>query len=1016
MNVTAFLRTAGALLGGLLIISAAGGATGYACYTARVSTGQMRDDALQHARDTARGLAASYADQIGRQLLGFDQTLEAMVRDQEANPARFNLKDWQAKAVTLNGVTRDMFMTDETGIIRQSTVPEFLGQSAADLDIFRQAADRADKRPGTLVGLTTVNPIMRQWHLDIVRVLHKPDGSFGGMIDAEYRILPIAAMFQAANPPEESFIALTGLIDGKLRASIGPRTPTPGASIADSQMFAAVDAADSGVWVGPSAPDAAIRIHAFRHIPGRDLAVIAGVSQAAALRPVEERAFQTRLYAIAVTALSALIVLFVAGTLIAARRRAAGMRIDRANLASANALAEVSRVQREAVSRRLSAAFSAVNDGLAIFDAHLNLLEWNPHFPERLGVNPSFVRVGMPMEELLRFQAEAGAFGPEVEPEAEVERRAALLRAGTFDGSLRFQAAGRFIEPRYRPLAEGGFIALLVDVTEARQSRQAVRDAMEAMDRARSARGRVLAAISHEWRDRMGILTRAIEALRAAVGDGDAVSRVARTAAHAAAVADETDDMLAMETDSVVPTPALLAVEPMIRDAVDRFQPIAADGGLTVWPVIAPDAPEELVADRARVRQLAGLLLLEASRIAEPDTMWLIADAGGAEERDSVSLRLTVRCFGPPLSPERRAAMFPGFDTIAPPGAKGDGPRAGTGLERAILGHLARVMGGVARCESWSTDTGRTGNDLIVTLPMSALPARLGRPADGAGAEPTIPARTNGAAVAIQRTRVLLAGPATGLRMAAMTLLRREGHLVDTVPTGRRALEVLGSTPYDIVFLDSAPPDMPLVSLATEIRELPGATRSIPLIALAPPHEDLEEQRWRAAGIDGVLADPPSFADLTAAIHRAVWLSTAPVREDDAMTVIAAATEEGIPILSAERVTELRDNIQAAQLAEMVEEAIVDLQQRLTPLRRALSASANGAILTQAHTMVGVAAGYGMTVVAARLRAIMTAARENRLDTIAGAADVVETDISRAAAALRQVLKVQTSALHAPSR
>ena len=159
-----------------------------------------------------------------------------------------------------------------------------------------------------------------------------------------------------------------------------------------------------------------------------------------------------------------------------------------AQLAAANALAEVSRAQADAIERRLQATFAAVTEGIAIFDAHLNLVEWNALFPERSGVNASFVRTGIPLEDLLRRQAQAGYFGEAADVDAEVDRRAALLRAGNFGASQSFQTEGRVIELRCRPLPEGGFVALYTDVTEARRARQALRDSREALRHEQSAR------------------------------------------------------------------------------------------------------------------------------------------------------------------------------------------------------------------------------------------------------------------------------------------------------------------------------------------------------------------------------------------------------------------------------------------------------------------------------------------------------------------------------------------------
>lgn len=1000
MKVSAFLRVASTGLAGFLVVAAAGGVTGYAWYQANKSTETFRRDALVRAQDTARGLAASYTEQINRQILAFDQSLDTMARAVDSDPGSFNLEEARKRATALNGLARDIFITDETGVIRQTTVAEFAGRSAADMEVFRVAAERANDKPVLVIGQASVNPIMRQWHLDMVRTLHHADGSFAGIIDADYRVNAITALFQAAVPPEESFVALTGLIDGKLRASIGPRVVNPTASIAETPMFAAVDAADSGVWTGPSAADAVVRIHAFRHIPGRDLAVIAGVSQAEALRPVELWAFQARAMAGAISGLSAVIAILIFGSMIGAGRRARRARIAQTNLSSASALAEVSRAQMEVAVRRLSATLAAVADGLAIFDAHLNLVEWNGAFPERAGINASFVRAGLAMEDILRMQAEAGAFGPDVEVDAEVERRAALMRAGNFGTSLSFQSGARFIELRCRPLSEGGFVALYTDVTEGREARQRMQDLRGTLSRERGSRARLLAAITHELRERAAGLTRAIERLRgielppAVAG---AVTRVERGTSSILTLADEAADLPRMEADAVVVEPSLVAVESLLRTAVNEFQSIAGDRGLTVYLVNDPSAPAEVVVDQARLRQIAHLLLSEAARYADQETMWLIADAGAPEEQGHVALRVMVRCYGTLLTAEQRAALFPPFDQIAPPESATTWLR-GTGLERAIIAHLARLMGGEARCESWATAAGQTGIDLVVTWPLSALPARLGRaPGDTDADTDAAPA-----AEPSPRTRVLTAGAQTGLRMAAMTLLRREGHLVHTAANGREVIEAMRTTPYDIVFLDAALPDMTLTAAADRIREMIGPSRTLPLIALAGEHDATDERSWRTAGIDDILADPPSLSDLLGAIHKHVWQSagttgTEPVAVEEEM-------EEGIPILSAERISELRANIQAAELASMVEECIIDLQYRLTPLRRALASASIGTIQTEAHAMVGVAAGYGMQVVAARLRAIILAAKEARLYTIDGAADVVEADLARAAAALRRVL------------
>ena len=211
---------------------------------------------------------------------------------------------------------------------------------------------------------------------------------------------------------------------------------------------------------------------------------------------------------------------------------------------------------------------------------------------------------------------------------------------------------------------------------------------------------------------------------------------------------------------------------------------------------------------------------------------------------------------------------------------------------------------------------------------------------------------------------------------------------------------------YDIVFLDFALPDMTLASVLATMREMPGPARTLPVVVLAPPHDEADARAWRDIGVDEILPNPPSLEDLTAAIGRQVWLSHSSASALGSMPGLEQETEEGIPILSAERIAELRANIKADELLEMVEECIADLFHRLPALRRSLAAGAPGAITAQTHAMVGMAGGYGMAVLEARLRAILVAVRARRLDTIDGAAAVVEADLTRAAAALRRTLRL----------
>jgi len=137
----------------------------------------------------------------------------------------------------------------------------------------------------------------------------------------------------------------------------------------------------------------------------------------------------------------------------AAEMREAALIADNATLSEAASRAE-------AKARQLDGVLAALSDGVSVVDAELRLVGWNPRFAECAGVPRRALRIGMPMAEVLRLQAEAGEFGL-VDPEAEVAQRMALLRGGFFVPRVRRERPdGSTVELRRAALPEGGFVTV----------------------------------------------------------------------------------------------------------------------------------------------------------------------------------------------------------------------------------------------------------------------------------------------------------------------------------------------------------------------------------------------------------------------------------------------------------------------------------------------------------------------------------------------------------------------------
>ncbi len=899
----------------------------------------------------------------------------------------------------LNGLSRDMVLTDENGVIRQSSVNEAINQNASGLDYFRALADQGDRSTGApidqmYIGPAAIDGIMRQWHMNVARALHYPDGSFAGVLDADYRIAAITDVFSQTDLGAGAFISLAGLDDGKLRGVVGPTLADPDAGIGDTAMFAAIRDTNNGIWTGPSAADAVQRIHAFRHIPGRQLAVVVAMNEDEAMHPADEWAVEAQVFATCITVLlTGLAWLLISGTW-RARRRAAIMTEERAILASSNAQLDVARALAADKTEQLETTLAGMHDGVSIVDAHMCLVEWNARFPAIAGVPPEILRVGLPMEEILRVQIRTGQFGAVSDPNTEFARHMLEMQSTRFATVQRQRPDGHMIELRRNRLPEGGFVALYADITEQKQTEDALRQARAATETATAGRSRMVGILSHGLRPAVASLLNAMRSL----DDGAKLVTVARQTAD---LLNDSLDLAQIEDGTVSIEPGLFALRPLLEDCATAFAGQAAERGLTIHVAVADRTPEMLITDRDRLRQVLNTLLSIAVKNGRPGAIRLTAEPG---EIPNAAIRLTVRDNGPVIAPDVREMLVRPFSWPENPNGK---EAAALGL--SICRHLMVLMGGQIGCDLWN-DKGRDGNSFWIALPAGAVaqPARPEPPAPEpvqAVDQPEPADRPAGITDLLERgiprTRVLLVG---ANEPAIAPELRRQGHHVDCAANGLAMIAAVKTTPYDLVFIDFSLPDMSGPDAARLIRALPGPTRTMPIVAFASPISARDEALCKVAGMNGIV--PPS--DLIASLRAYVW-SGSPDADDSTGTMDeadAAAPHNKALVLARSQMEALRAKLPAPTFANLIEEGLLDLESRLPALRRALMVGAPAAVNAHANAMAGMAESYGLTALEVRLRAIMTAAASNELPALGPSVVTdLEADFNAANKALRRLLE-----------
>ena len=206
-------------------------------------------------------------------------------------------------------------------------------------------------------------------------------------------------------------------------------------------------------------------------------------------------------------------------------------------------------------------------------------------------------------------------------------------------------------------------------------------------------------------------------------------------------------------------------------------------------------------------------------------------------------------------------------------------------------------------------------------------------------------------------TRVLVAADNPVNQRVVVRMLERRGYQVDSVTTGRAAVDATGRTHYALVFMDCQMPEMDgyAASAAIRARTRPGE-RHVVIIALTASVRAGVAEDCLAAGMDGYIEMPLTSAKLNAVLRQ--WAGPAPAHAvvvpppalppDESVFDPAVLDTVGVP---AEELPAFTREIVATYLR--------DTSARLAALRTALLQADAPAVALTAHALKGSSATIG---------------------------------------------------------
>ncbi|MEL7028180.1 MAG: ATP-binding protein [Pseudomonadota bacterium] len=384
----------------------------------------------------------------------------------------------------------------------------------------------------------------------------------------------------------------------------------------------------------------------------------------------------------------------------------------------------------------------------------------------------------------------------------------------------------------------------------ARQEAEAARMRAELADRSKSD---FLAMMSHEIRTPMnGVLGMAglLSAGDLAPAQRECVDIIRESGATLIAIINDILEYSRLEAGGVVLEKQPFGLREWATRTVTLMAAKGAEKSLTVSLKIADDAPDNLIADKSRIRQVLVNLLSNAVKFTDQGeinvSLEVVEGDGGVHE-----LVGEVSDTGIGIAPDAQSQLFERFKQADSSIARRFG---GAGLGLSICKQLLELMGG----RIWLESVPDVGSKFGFSVPVVVAdgPADASRPPPG----PSLGASDG--------LRVLVAEDNAINQKVVAGILEQLGFDFVLVEDGAEALEAARGGDFDVVLMDIRMPRMDGLAATREIRKLEDAAGRVPVIALTANASEQDRQACVEAGLTGHVDKPIDPGELLAEIRR----------------------------------------------------------------------------------------------------------------------------------------------------
>ena len=404
-----------------------------------------------------------------------------------------------------------------------------------------------------------------------------------------------------------------------------------------------------------------------------------------------------------------------------------------------------------------------------------------------------------------------------------------------------------------------GYRGAALDITSRKNFEQALVKEKEAAQAATIAKSQFLAMMSHEIRTPLNSVLGFAEILSKSPLGPEQREYLQQIRASSQALLELLNDILEFSRSEILRETSMNPVPTDIRElaasALALHRPVAENKRVQLGMQAAPDVPQYLLLDSARLRQVLLNLVGNAVKFTDAGSVELRLERGQAAPLPGkFPLRIVVKDTGVGIPVEKRPLLFQPFSQIDSGPTRRHG---GTGLGLVICRRLAEVFGGVVFLE----DSGSQGSTFVFECQFPV--GRAPQDSKGFRAKAEWPQGWS--------PRILIAEDNPPSRKLLRAMLQNLGLSCQEAVNGKEAIEKHHSSPFEIIFMDLQMPEVDGLSATQAIRTLEAAGKVPPalIVALTADAFSGDREKCLQAGMNDYLSKPLRRDELVAALHRA---------------------------------------------------------------------------------------------------------------------------------------------------